>query len=126
MLPEIASLQPARFLRQHDRNAVADRIGQLGLARDQFLLGGVVFQRGLGQRADQDFQQLGIDAAFGPFGGGDGGHGADSRRFRPRYSMDDEHYCNGGSPSVFFLASSISVMATRISARVFRSGASSI
>ena len=34
-------------------------------------------------------------------------------------------YCSCGSPSVFFLASSISVMATSISARVFRSGASS-
>src|SRR5262249_2135402 len=32
------SLQPPRFLGQHDRNAVADRIGELGGARDQLLL----------------------------------------------------------------------------------------
>ena len=36
------------------------------------------------------------------------------------------HYCSGGSPLVRFLARSISVTAIRISARVFRSGASSI
>src|SRR6266404_3649208 len=35
-------------------------------------------------------------------------------------------YCSGGSPLVRFLARSISVTAIRISARVFRSGASSI
>ncbi len=35
-------------------------------------------------------------------------------------------YCNGGSPLVRFLARSISVTAIRISARVLRSGASSI
>src|SRR3954452_24287543 len=35
-----------------------------------------------------------------------------------------ETHCNGVSPPVIFLASSISVTATRISARVFRSGAS--
>jgi len=35
-------------------------------------------------------------------------------------------YCSGGSPLVRFLARSISVTAIRISARVLRSGASSI
>src|SRR5262249_24554713 len=35
-------------------------------------------------------------------------------------------YCSGGSPLVRFLARSISVTATRISARVLRSGASSM
>jgi cytochrome c biogenesis protein CcdA len=35
-------------------------------------------------------------------------------------------YCSGGSPLVRFLARSISVTAIKISARVFRSGASSI
>ena len=120
----LLSIQPARFLRQHDRNAVADRIGELGLARDQLLLGGVVFQRGLGQRADQDFQKLGIDAARA-FGGGDGGHGLAPASFdrviawtpsgEKKEGTKKMNYCNGGSPSVFFLASSISVMATRIS-----------
>ena len=35
-------------------------------------------------------------------------------------------YCSGGSPLVRFLARSITVTAIRISARVLRSGASSI
>jgi hypothetical protein len=38
----------------------------------------------------------------------------------------DVDYCSGGSPLVRFLARSISVTAIRISARVLRSGASSI
>ena len=54
-------LQLAGFLRQHDGDAVADRIGQAGLAADQFVGGAVVFQRRLGQRADQNLQQAGID-----------------------------------------------------------------
>src|SRR6266700_6280836 len=62
------SIELAGFLGQHDRNAVADRIGELGGARDQLLLGGVVFERALGQRADQDLEQLGIDAADGTVG----------------------------------------------------------
>ncbi len=41
-----------------------------------------------------------------------------------RITTQASRYCNCGSPSVFFLASSISVMAMRISARVFKSGAS--
>src|SRR6185295_9078265 len=52
------SLDTARLLRQHDRDAVADRVGELGRTRDQFLLLRVVFERRLGQRTDQDFQQL--------------------------------------------------------------------
>src|SRR5437588_10749623 len=59
------SIQPARLFRQHDRNAVADRIGELGGARDQLLLLAVVFERALGERSDEDFEQLGIDAAGG-------------------------------------------------------------
>jgi len=57
------SLQLARFLGQHDRDAVADRIGELGGARNQLLPGGVVFEPALGQRANQNFEQLWIDAA---------------------------------------------------------------
>src|SRR3954452_21014714 len=64
-----ASVQPPRFLRQHDRDAVADRISELGGARDQLLLLGVVLQRALGQRAHQDFEQLRIDGAGGAFDG---------------------------------------------------------
>ena len=41
-------------------------------------------------------------------------------------ARDIDCYCSGGSPLVRFLARSISVTAIRISARVFRSGASSI
>src|SRR5262245_59882650 len=63
------SIQPARFLGQHDRDAGADGISELGRARDQLLLLGVVFQRTLGQRADQDFKQLGVDAVGRTFGG---------------------------------------------------------
>src|SRR5690242_2046998 len=35
---------------QHDRDAVADRIGKAGLVADQFLARGVIAQRPLGQR----------------------------------------------------------------------------
>ena len=42
----ISVLQPPRFLGQHDRDAVADRIGELGGARDQLLLVGVVVRAG--------------------------------------------------------------------------------
>src|SRR6185312_12768583 len=113
--------------RQHDRNAVADREGELGAARDQLLPVGVVFERPLGQRADQDFQQLRIDRAGGRPVWRGGGHRENSvHALIPRARREHASpYCNGGSPSVFFLARSISVMATRISARVFRSGASS-
>ncbi len=41
-------------------------------------------------------------------------------------ALRDHPHCNGGSPLVRFLARSISVTAIRISARVFRSGASSM
>src|ERR1700758_2621428 len=58
----------ARLLRQHDRDAVADRISELGRARDQLLLGRIEFERSLGHGADQDFQELGIDGVFGAFG----------------------------------------------------------
>src|SRR5205085_717315 len=54
-------------------DAIADRVGELGRARDQLLLLGIVFERTLGQRADQDFQEFWIDAAGGTVGGR-GGH----------------------------------------------------
>src|SRR5882757_7600844 len=64
------SLNLPRLFRQHDRDAVADRIGEFGGARDQFLLRRVEFQWTLGQRTDQDFQQFWIDGAFKAFGRG--------------------------------------------------------
>ena len=54
-------LQLARLLGQHDRNAVAHRIGQARLAADQLAGLAVILQRSLGQRTDQDFQQPRID-----------------------------------------------------------------
>src|ERR1035437_4127785 len=38
----ISVLQSSRFVGQHDRDAIADRIGELGRARDQLLPLGVV------------------------------------------------------------------------------------
>src|ERR1700688_631988 len=65
-----SSLDLPRLFRQHDRNAVADRIGELGGPRDQLLPRRIEFQRTLGQRTDQDFQQFQIDGAFEAFGRG--------------------------------------------------------
>src|SRR5580692_7895404 len=59
------SIQPPRFIGQHDRDAVADRIGELGRARDQLLFLRVIFQRTLGQRTDQDFKKFWIDGSGG-------------------------------------------------------------
>src|ERR1700730_14626809 len=44
--------QRARLVDQHNRDAVADRIGEPGLLADQLLRGAVVAQRRLGQRTD--------------------------------------------------------------------------
>src|SRR5262249_27253767 len=74
---ERGSIQPARLFGQHDRDAGANRIGELGGARDQLLLLGIVFERAFGQRADQNFQELRIDAAGG--GVGRGGPGSDPK-----------------------------------------------
>ena len=49
-----------RFIHQHDRNAVPDGIGELCAARDKLLLFRIIFQRPLGQGADEDFQQFGV------------------------------------------------------------------
>src|SRR5579883_816777 len=68
-----ALVKLARLFRQHDRNAVADRISEPGRSGDQLLPGGVEFERTLGHRADQDFQELGVDGVFGAFRCG--GHG---------------------------------------------------
>src|SRR5579871_4070417 len=68
-IARIELLDLARLLGQHDRNAVADRISELCGARDQLLTGRVELERPLGQRADQDLQQFGIDGVFGAFHG---------------------------------------------------------
>jgi CoA binding domain len=47
------------------------------------------------------------------------------RRLRAYAHLRRELHCSGVSPGILLLASSISVTATRISARVLRSGASS-
>src|SRR3954447_16645689 len=66
----LSSLDLPRLFRQHDRNAVADRVGELGGARDQFLPGRIEFKGALGHRTDQDLQQLWIDGAVEAFGRG--------------------------------------------------------
>ena len=43
------------------RDAVTDREGQAGLVAHQFVAGAVVGQRTLGNRADQQFEQFGVD-----------------------------------------------------------------
>src|SRR6476620_2406409 len=110
----VTSIQLARLFRQHDRYAVADRIGELGGARDQLLLLAVIFERALGERAHEDFKQFRVDARGRTVGCHD--------RFRMRLHTiarprSAQSYCSLVSPSFSFLASSISVSATRISAR---------
>src|SRR5439155_27301933 len=65
-----ASLDLPRLFRQHDRNAVANGISELGRARDQFLPGRIELERALGHRTDQDLQQLWIDGTVEAFGRG--------------------------------------------------------
>src|SRR5215468_3815476 len=62
------SVQLARFLGQHDGDAVTDRISKLGGAGDELLSFGVVFQRALGERAHENFEQFGVHAAGGSVG----------------------------------------------------------
>src|SRR5216684_431184 len=47
----VASLDLARLFRQHDRDAVANRISEFRRARDQFLLGRVVIMAKQSSRA---------------------------------------------------------------------------
>src|SRR5271165_6544193 len=46
---------------QHDRDAVADRVGEPRLLADQLLRLAVVAQRRLGQRTDKNFEQFRIE-----------------------------------------------------------------
>src|SRR3970040_1672374 len=59
------SVQLSRLVDQHDRNAVADGIGELRLIADQLLLLAVVAERPLGHRTDQYLEQLGVDLLVG-------------------------------------------------------------
>src|SRR5262249_45477823 len=56
------------FLRQHDRDAVADRIRELGRTRNQLLLLRVILEGRLGDRANQDLEQLRVDGMGGAVG----------------------------------------------------------
>src|ERR1700680_34198 len=58
---EFVVAQGPRLVDQHDRDAVADRIGEPRLFADQLLRCAVIAQRPLGQRADQDLEQLRVD-----------------------------------------------------------------
>src|SRR5215472_15984594 len=53
--------QPPGLVHQHDRDAVADRVGEPGLLADQLLGFAVVAQRRLAQRTDQDLEQPRVD-----------------------------------------------------------------
>src|SRR5262249_26102168 len=55
-------LQGPGFAHQHDRNAVAHRIGKPRLAADQLACDRIIFKRSVRGGAHQDLQQLGIDA----------------------------------------------------------------
>src|SRR3954452_16047069 len=69
----------AGLLGQHDRHAVADRIGEAGGAADQLSGGPVILQRRAGDRTDQHLEQARIDLARrgrrGVSGGGAGNEG---------------------------------------------------
>src|SRR3546814_8341584 len=54
----LACAKRTRFIRQHHGNAVADRIGEPRLFRDQFVALAVVDQRAARERAHQYLQQL--------------------------------------------------------------------
>src|SRR5216684_6186090 len=86
---EPLSLDLSRFFWQHDRDAVADRIGEFCGPRDQFLPCCVKLQRTLGHRTDQNFQKLWIDGAFKAFGRGC--HGLGLRLLVRRCSISDRH-----------------------------------
>src|ERR1041384_5426181 len=108
--PRRSCLQRPRLVGEHDRDAVADGVGELGGTADQLLALGVVFERRLGERADQDLEELRIDDAGRP--------DRIVHPFRLRYCKD-RPLPPPGSP-----ASDISVIATSVSARLLRSGAS--
>src|SRR5947209_6957919 len=56
--------QLPRFLFQHDRDPVANRVSEASGLRNQLLFFAIVDQRTLGHRADEHFKQLGIHEFF--------------------------------------------------------------
>ena len=56
--------QRARFFLEQHRDAVADRVGEPGAARDELLLARRPVQRPLGHGADEQFKQLGVHRAM--------------------------------------------------------------
>src|SRR6516162_7911271 len=58
---QLVVAQPPCLIDQHDRDTVADRVGEPGLLADQLLGFTVVAQRRLAQRADQDLEQSRVD-----------------------------------------------------------------
>ena len=104
-------LQPPRFFFKQDRDAVADREGELRRVADELLLLAVVDQRRLGDRADEDFQKLRVDGPAAPCVSRSG------ILFLPVY-------CSGAE-GAFAPASAISVIAISVRARVAWSGDSS-
>lgn len=54
-------VKQARFLGQHDRDAVTHGKGKAGLPADQLLCSAVVGKRAFADRANQDGQQAGVE-----------------------------------------------------------------
>src|SRR5215468_2753005 len=59
---ELVIGERARLFLQHDRDALANRIGEPGRLADQLLRRRVVNQRGLGARTNQKLEQPPVDA----------------------------------------------------------------
>lgn len=51
-------------IHDHQRNAVFDWEGKTGSLADEFMIFGIVFQAGFGQRADQELKQFRVDLFF--------------------------------------------------------------
>src|SRR5215211_4934656 len=123
-----------RLLGKHDRDAVADGISELGRARDQLLLVRIIFERRLGERAYEDLEELGIDELRralrrgrhegSPFRSVVAPQRISAVRLSPREAPACFYWRGVSTPPLVF-ASSISVMATRMSALSLRLAASS-
>ena len=59
--PTVGSVELPRLFLQHDRDAVADRVGQMRGLRDQLLPMGVIAERAMGHGADQRLQHAAVD-----------------------------------------------------------------
>src|SRR5260221_1921387 len=116
----VAIAQLARLFRQHNRHAVADRVGEAGGAADQLALGPVEFQGPMGHRADQDLQEARVDLAFlGAWAVLDG-----RRAGRGGVSHAAQSYCNEWPSSSPSSTPSISSRVDSVSKRPESVGAS--